>query len=185
MLYSEAGILGIRIALSAKSKDFWAATSSGFIVGGALSAVLSIGDLPLYTAIGSVVGGMVAAYILYGKVGQAAAAGALAGILGTPFFLGVSYFFLIFGIIPISANNPPLSELQAEIITALLINLVAGAFGGTIGGAIRHRGAAIATPQPLPTPGAAVAQVRYCVQCGAQLLGGELICPHCNARQPQ
>jgi ribosomal protein L40E len=27
--------------------------------------------------------------------------------------------------------------------------------------------------------------VRYCVQCGAQLPSGALICPQCNARQPQ
>ena len=28
-------------------------------------------------------------------------------------------------------------------------------------------------------------QVRYCVQCGAQLSLGTSVCPFCNARQPQ
>jgi len=28
-------------------------------------------------------------------------------------------------------------------------------------------------------------QVRYCIQCGAQLPAGTLTCPHCNAAQPQ
>ena len=26
---------------------------------------------------------------------------------------------------------------------------------------------------------------QYCVQCGAQLLAGTQICPHCNAKQPE
>jgi len=33
-------------------------------------------------------------------------------------------------------------------------------------------------------PTAPVAQMRYCVQCGAQLPLGTLTCPHCNATQP-
>jgi hypothetical protein len=186
MLYSEAGILAIRAALSIKNKDLWAATLSGLIVGGLISAVLSIGNLQFSTVIGAVVGGIVAAYVLYGRIGQAAAAGALAGILNTPFFLGVSQIFLIFEVIPIpNTPTPPLSQLQEAVIFIMLTNLVAGAFGGAIGGTVRHRGAGAITPQSIPQPGTAVAQVKYCVQCGAQLQGGELICPHCNARQPQ
>jgi hypothetical protein len=186
MLYSEAGILAIGTALSTKSKDLWAATLSGLVVGGLLSAVLSIGDLQFSTVIGAVVGGIVAAYVLYGKIGQAAAAGALAGILNVPFFLGVSQIFLIFEVIPIPTTpTPPLLQLQEAVIFILLTSLVAGAFGGAIGGTIRHRGAGAVIPQSIPQPGTGVAQVKYCVQCGAQLQGGELICPHCNARQPQ
>jgi len=186
MLYSEAGILAIRTTLSTKSKDLWAATLSGLIVGGFLSAVLSITDLQFSTVIGAVVGGIVAAYVLYGRVGQAAAAGALAGILNAPFFLGVSQIFLIFEVIPIpNTPTPPLSQLQEAVIFILLTNLVAGAFGGALGGTIRHRGAEAVIPQPILQPGTGVAQVKYCVQCSAQLQGGELICPHCNARQPQ
>jgi hypothetical protein len=186
MLYSEAGILAIGTALSTKSKDLWAATLSGLVVGGLLSAVLSIGDLQFSTVIGAVVGGIVAAYILYGRIGQAAAAGALAGVLNAPFFLGVSQIFLIFEVIPIpSTPTPPLSQLQEAVVFIVLTNMVAGAFGGAIGGAIRHRGPETAAPQSIPQPGTGVAQVKYCVQCGAQLHGGELICPHCSARQPQ
>jgi Family of unknown function (DUF5518) len=186
MLYSEAGILATGTALSTKSKDLWAATLSGLIVGGLLSAVLSIGDLQFSTMIGAVVGGIVAAYVLYGKIGQAAAVGGLAGILNAPFFIGVSEIFVIFGLISVpNTPTPPLSQLQEEVIFIVLTNLVAGAFGGAIGGAIRHRGAEAVMPQPVPSPGTGVAQVRYCVQCGAQLKGGELICPHCSARQPQ
>lgn len=186
MLYSEAGILAIGTTLSTKSKDLWASTLSGLVVGGLLSAVLSIGDLQFSTVIGAVVGGIVAAYVLYGKIGQAAAAGALAGILNVPFFLGVSQIFLIFEVIPIpNTPTPPLSQLQEAVIFILLTSLVAGAFGGAIGGTIRHRGAGAVIPQSIPQPGTGVAQVKYCVQCGAQLQGGELICPHCSARQPQ
>ena len=93
--------------MSTKSKDLWAATLSGLIVGGLLSAVLSIGDLQFSTVVGAVVGGIVAAYVLYGKIGQAAAAGALAGILNAPFFLGVSQIFLIFEVIPIPNTPTP------------------------------------------------------------------------------
>ena len=35
--------------------------------------------------------------------------------------------------------------------------------------------------QPTPT---ATGQIRYCVQCGAQLQAGIQVCPHCNAKQP-
>lgn len=31
----------------------------------------------------------------------------------------------------------------------------------------------------------ALGQARYCVQCGGQLPGGVIICPYCNAKQPQ
>jgi len=169
-----------------KSKDLWAATLSGLIVGGVISAVLSIGNFQFSTVIGAVAGGFVAAYVLYGRMSQAVVAGALAGILSAPFFLGVSQIFLIFEVIPIpNTPTPPLSQLQEAVIFIFLTNLVAGAFGGAIGGSIRHRGAATAIPPSIPQPGTVVAQVKYCVQCGAQLQGGELICPHCGARQSQ
>ena len=186
ILYSEAGILGIGIALSAKSKDLWAATLSGLVVGGVLATVLSMSDLPLSTAIGALIGGIVAAYVLYGQIGQGAAAGALAGILGTPFFLGVSQIFLIFGVIPIpSTPTPPLSQLQEAVAFILLTNLVAGAFGGALGSSFHHRRPESPMPQPVTPSGTGPVQTRYCVQCGAQLQGAELVCPHCNARQPQ
>lgn len=172
--------------MSTKSKGLWAAILSGLIVGGALSAVLSIPDLQFSTLIGAVVGGIVAGYVLYGRMGQAAAAGAVAGILSTPFFLGVSQIFLIFEIIPIpNTPTPPLSQLQEAVTFILLTNLAAGALGGAIGGAVHHRTVETVVPQSATQPGTVAAQVRYCVQCGAQLHGGEVICPHCSARQPE
>lgn len=172
--------------MSAKSRELWAATLSGLIVGGVLATLLSIDDLPFSTAIGALVGGVVAAYVLYGKVNQAVTAGALAGVLGTPFFLGVSQIFLIFEIIPIpSGPNPPLSQLQEAVVFIFMTNLVAGAVGGALGGAIRHRKPEMEQPATVVQPGTVAAQVRYCVQCGAQLPSGTVICPHCSARQPQ
>ena len=173
--------------MSAKSKDFWAATFSGLVVGGVLAAVLGIAvDPPISTATGALIGGAVAAYVLHGKINQAAGTGALSGVLGVPFFLGVLELFLVFGVVPNPAGpTPPLSELQDAVVFILLTNVVAGAFGGAIGGAVHHPSAEPAIQQPVPPLGTAPAQVRYCVQCGAQLRGGELICPHCNARQPQ
>jgi len=186
-LYSKARILGIRVAMFAKSKDFWAATFSGLVVGGVLAAVLGIFvDPPISTATGALIGGVIAAYVLHGKVNQAAATGALASIVAIPFFLGVLEIFLVFGVVSNPAGpTPPLSQLQEAVVFILLTNVVAGAFGGAIGGASHHRGAVPSTSQPIPPPGAGPVQVRYCVQCGAQLHGGELICPHCSARQPQ
>ncbi len=173
-----------RIALSAKSKDFWSATLSGLVAGGVLATVLSIVNLPFSTALGALIGGVVAAYVLYGKVGQASAAGALSGILATPFFLGLSQILLIFEVIPLpTGTTPPMAQLQEEVVFILVMNLVAGAIGGAFASAVRHP-----SPKaelPAPPPGVAPAGVRYCVQCGAQLAAGALICPHCNARQPQ
>jgi hypothetical protein len=172
--------------LSVKSSNLWSAVLSGVVVGGILSSVLSIGDLPFSTAIGALIGGAVAAYILYGKLGQAVSAGALAGIIGAPFFLGVSQIFLIFGIIPIpSGPNPPLIQLQEAVVFIFMTNLLAGAAGGALGGAFRHRQPELEQPVPATPIGGAPPQVRYCVQCGAQLQPGAVICPHCNARQPQ
>jgi len=186
ILYSEGRFLASGISLSAKSRDLWVATLSGLIVSGVLASVLSIPDIPFSTGIGALVGGVVAAYVLYGKVNQAVTAGALAGILGTPFFLGVSQIFLIFGLIPIpSGPNPPLSQLQTEVVFIFMINLVAGVIGGALGGTIRHRKPEMEQPTTVALPSAAPTQVRYCVQCGAQLPSGAVICPHCNARQPQ
>jgi Zn-dependent protease len=39
-----------------------------------------------------------------------------------------------------------------------------------------------AVPIPATVPSA---QIRYCIQCGAQLALGTRICPHCHANQPQ
>ncbi len=173
-----------RIALSAKSKNFWAATLSGLVAGGVLATVLSIVDLPLSTALGALIGGVVAAYVLYGKVGQASAAGALSGILATPFFLGLSQILLIFEVIPLPAGpTPPMTQLQEAVVFIIVTNLVAGAIGGAFAGAVRHPSQK--AELPAPPLGTAPAGVRYCVQCGAQLPAGTLVCPHCNAKQPQ
>lgn len=173
--------------MSAKSRDFWAATFCGLVVGGVIAAVLGVVvDPPISTASGALVGGAVAAYVLRGKVNQAAATGALASILAIPFFLGLLEIFLVFEVIPNPTGpTPPLSQLQQAVAFILLTNIVAGAFGGAIGGSVHRRGAEPAIQQPIPSPGTGPPQVKYCVQCGAQLHGGEAVCPHCNARQPQ
>ena len=47
-------------------------------------------------------------------------------------------------------------------------------------------GANLQRPEPWsPSTTIAPAQVRYCVQCGAQLTIGAATCPFCNAKQPQ
>lgn len=173
--------------MSAKSRDFWAATFSGLVVGGIVAAVLGIEvDPPISTATGALIGGAVAAYVLHGKINQAVATGALASVLAVPFFLGLLEMFLVFEVISNpSGPTPPLSQLQEAVVFILLTNVVAGALGGAVGGAVHHRAAESALPQPLPPPGAGPTQVRYCVQCGAQLRGGEVVCPYCGAHQPQ
>jgi hypothetical protein len=183
-LYSGARILELGVPMSAKSKDFWAAVFSGLVVGGVIAAVLGfVVDPPISTATGALIGGAAAAYVLHGKINQAAATGALAGVLEIPFFLGLLEIFLVFELIPNPAGpTPPMSELQQAVVLILLVNVVAGAFGGAIGGAThRHPEPPVS---PVPQPSAGPVQVKYCIQCGAQL-HGELICPHCGARQPQ
>lgn len=186
ILYSEARVEAAGNTLPPKSRDLWTATLSGLVVGGLLATVLSISDLTLSTAIGAVLGGVVAAYVLYGKVGQAALAGALSGILGTPFFLGLSQILLIFEVIPLpSGPTPPMSQLQEAVVFILMTNLIAGALGGALGGAVRHPREETGVAPQVGALGTTAAQVKYCVQCGAQLPPGAVICPQCNARQPQ
>jgi len=173
--------------MPAKTRDLWTAVLAGVIVTGVLTALLEAASLtpPLSDAIGAFVGGAIAAYVLYGKVGQATAAGALAGIIGTPFYLGVSEILFIFGIIPTpSGPTPALSVLQEAVVIILGIDLVSGAMGATVAGAVHHPPPEAIAPPPQITPGT-ISQTRYCVQCGAQLPPGAVVCPHCNARQPQ
>ena len=169
-----------------KSRDLWTAVLAGVVVTGVLTALLEAASLtpPLSDAVGAFVGGAIAAYVLYGKVGQATAAGALSGIIGTPFYLGVSEILFIFGVIPTPPGpTPPMSELQAAVVIILGIDLVTGAIGATVAGAIHHLPPEAIAPPPQITPGT-VSQARYCVQCGAQLPPGAVVCPQCNARQP-
>jgi hypothetical protein len=173
--------------MPAKTRDLWTAVLAGVIVTGVLTALLEAASLtpPLSDAIGAFVGGAIAAYVLYGKVGQATAAGALAGIIGTPFYLGVSEILFIFGVIPTpSGPTPALSVLQEAVVIILGIDLVSGAMGATVAGAVHHPPPETIAPPPQISPGT-VPQTRYCVQCGAQLPPGAVVCPHCNARQPQ
>jgi hypothetical protein len=170
-----------------KSRDLWTAVLAGAVVTGVLTAVLEAASLtpPLSDAVGAFVGGAIAAYVLYGKVGQATAAGALSGIIGTPLYLGVAEILFIFGVIPTpSGPTPALSVLQAAVVIILGIDLVAGAIGATVGGALHHPPPETLVPPPQTLPGV-VTQTRYCVQCGAQLPLGAVVCPQCNARQPQ
>lgn len=173
-------------AQSVKSRDLWAATLVGVLVTGVLTAFLEAAGLtpPISDGAGAFIGGAAAAYVLYGKVGQATTAGALSGVLGTPFYLGMSEILFIFGVIPTpSGPTPPLSELQVAVFIILGIDLVAGVFGGTVVGAMRHPREEAVMPQPQMVP-ASIPQNKYCVQCGAQLPPGAVVCPHCNARQP-
>jgi hypothetical protein len=170
-----------------RTREIGTATLGGMVVGGIISTALSIANVTLATAIGAFVGGVVAAYVLYGNIREAAIAGGLSGVLGVPFFLGVEQILLIFEVIPIPPGpTPPLSELQAALAVIAGMDLVAGALGGTLLGGV-YRPKPVPPPlQPSVTPGVQTPlQVRYCVQCGAKLQPGTLICPYCSARQPQ
>jgi hypothetical protein len=173
--------------MSSKSRELGTATLGGLVVGGLASSVLAIADVSFSTAIGALIGGIVAAYLLRGKVGQAAMAGAVSGLLGTPFLLGFEDILAIFEVVPIpSGPTPSMAELQAAVAVIAGMDLIAGAIGGAIFATVYHPPREVPSQPTLPpVPGAAPGQVRYCVQCGAQLPSGALICPHCNARQPQ
>jgi hypothetical protein len=171
--------------MPAKTRDIGTATLCGVVVGGVVGTILSMADVTFSTAIGALIGGAVAAYVLYGKIGQAAVAGALSGLLGVPFFLGLSQILAIFELIPIPPGaQPTMAELQLAVFIIFGIDIVAGVIGGSVLGAIRHPEKQLPPPPPPPSGYPAV-QAKYCVQCGAQLPAGVVICPHCNARQPQ
>jgi hypothetical protein len=174
-------------AIVSKTRELGTATLGGLITGAVLSTLLGLANAPLYSAIGSFLGGIVAAYLLRGKLDQAVIVGALSGILGTPFLLGLSDIFAIFGLIPTpSGPTPSLVELQTVVVIIAGIDLVAGAAGGAVLGAFHTPPRTIPlTPSPQSAPETTSAQGRFCVQCGAPLPSGALACPQCNARQPQ
>jgi len=165
-----------------KTHELGTSVAIGMVVGGLLATLLSIPDLPFSAPVGAFVGGACAAYMLYQKIGPSTLAGALSGLLSLPFFLGLSEILVIFEIIPIPPGpQPTMVELQSAVMSIVLMDLLAGAIAGSMLGAVRHR-------QPPPTEPATVTfppgQVKYCVQCGAQLSPGSMACPHCGARQP-
>jgi hypothetical protein len=173
--------------MSIKTREVGTAALVGVVVDGVVAGLLSTSDLSFVYAIliGAFVGGIGAGYILHGGVREAAIAGALSGVLGAPFLLGVSDMLTIFGLIsvPPSTPRPSLADLQAAVALIVAMNVVVSTIGSTLIGAVRRPYKVLATP--LPPSGVAPGQVRYCVQCGAQLLSGAVVCPHCNARQPQ
>jgi len=173
--------------MQVKSRDLWAGALAGVVVTGVLTAVLEAAGLtpPTSDGVGAFVGGAVAAFVLYGKVSQAATAGALSGVIGTPLYLGVSEILYIFGVIPSpSGPTPPLSELQFAVVVILGIDLVVGVVGATFVAAMRHPREETPALQQQPAMTSPVTQTKYCIQCGAQLPPGALVCPQCNARQP-
>jgi hypothetical protein len=167
-----------------RTREFGTAILAGLVVGGVVTVVLDLAQLAFSTVIGAFIGGVVAAYVLYGKISQATIAGALSALLGVPFIFGLSYFLLIYEVVPIpTGETPDMAMLQLSLAVLVLMNLVAGALGGAIFAAFRHPSKGIPPPPP-SLQGTVTGQVRYCVQCGAQLPTGALICPQCNARQP-
>jgi len=180
-------------AIVGKSRELGTATLGGLVVGSVVTTILGIGAFyypdilaSFYPAIGAFIGGMVAAYLLHGKAGQGAGVGALSGILGIPFFLGLSDIFAVFGLMPTpSGPSPSLADLQVAIAIISGMDLVAGAIGGIILGSVYHAPSEPTPLTPAMPPGTGPVMQKYCVQCGAQLAPGTLICPHCNARQPQ
>jgi len=169
-----------------KTRDLWAAALVGVVATGVISALLEAGGLtpPISDGAGAFVGGAAAAYFLYGDMRLATAAGALSGVLGLPFYVGMSDILVIVGIIPMPTQaNPPLPQLQLALAVILGVNLVAGMFGGTVMGAVRHPREQPPISMPQTVPGS-IPQNKYCIQCGAQLPAGAVVCPHCNARQP-
>ena len=165
------------------SKDVLGAALVGVVVSGVIGALLDTVSFAWSFAVGAIAGGAVAGYVLYGQIPDGAKAGALAGAVGAPFYFGLSEVLYVFGAIPPQSTTPPMSEIQAAIGIIFISSLFLGSIGGVIGSATHHR-----EPQQIPAqptvPGVAPGQVRYCVQCGAQLPAGSVVCPHCNARQP-
>lgn len=172
--------------MPARSREVGTAALGGLVVGGVLAAIVGITDFSFASTLGALIGGLVAAYLLHGKVGQAAAAGGLSGILSYPFSLGIVLILFTFGLYtPPSGPTPSLSEVQAGVALEFLLNLVSGVIGAVILSSVRRPGPEVGTPTPSAPPSYAPGEIRYCVQCGARLPAGTLICPHCNARQPQ
>jgi hypothetical protein len=168
-----------------KKREIGTAVLGGVVIGGGLTAILGITDISLASTFGALVGGGIAAYLLYGKVHEGALAGLLSGLFGYPFYIGSVYLLFIYGIYtPPSGPTPSMAVIQAGLAFEFLFNLGAGAVGGLVVASVRHPTETLGAPtQPAMGPGPT--QSRYCVQCGAQLQPGAVICPHCGARQPQ
>jgi len=173
-------------AMQAKTRDLWAGALAGAVVVGILTAILeSVGmTAPYSNGAGAFVGGAVAAYVMYGKQSKAAGAGALSGLIGTPLYVGVEEILYAFGLFPVpSGPTPSRAVLEAAVFIIFALDLLAGVFGATVVAAVHHP-----RVEPVPLQQQSITtpmtQNRYCIQCGALLPPGAVVCPSCNARQP-
>jgi len=166
-----------------KSRELGTGIAAGLIVGGVLATVLSIFNFEFSAPVGAFIAGAVAAYVIYDKIGPATLGGALAGLLSLPFYLGLLQVFIIFEIIPLPPGpQPSMATLQSAVVILTVWDLVAGSIAGSILGAVHHPPPpSVATPLVTYPP----EQAKYCVQCGAKMAPGTLICPQCGARQPE
>jgi hypothetical protein len=166
-----------------KKRELGTGVAIGLVVGGVLASVIAITDLSFSGPIGAFIGGACGAYVVYDKMGRSTIAGLLSGMLSLPFFLGLSQVFVIFGLIPLPpGSQPTLTELQSAVVAIALMDVLAGAVGGSILGAVRHPTVIQSEAATLPIPSG---QMKYCVQCGAQLSPGKTTCPHCGVKQPE
>ena len=172
--------------LSAKKANMGTSVLAGLLTAGIIGIVLELVQLPLGTAIGAFAGGVVAALLVHAQRARAIVAGFIVGLLSFPIQL------LLFSVIMITGfytppEVPPISENELLIALAatVIIQVVAGAIGGLLGGVLRHPSAPVvevarpSIPPPPPRP------EKYCVQCGAGLAKETPICPACGAKQAQ
>ncbi|HMK83620.1 MAG TPA: zinc ribbon domain-containing protein [Candidatus Bathyarchaeia archaeon] len=166
-----------------KKHELGTGVAVGLVVGGVLATIVATTDSSFSGPIGAFVGGACGAYVVYDKIGRSTIVGLLSGILSLPFFLGLSQVFVIFGLIPLPPGpQPALTELQSAVVAIALMNVLAGAVGGSILGVVRHPTLTQPEAAALPIPSG---QMKYCIQCGAQLTPGNSTCPHCGVKQPE
>ncbi len=172
--------------MSAKKASMGTSVLAGLLIAGIIGIILELVQLPLGTAIGAFAGGVVAALLIHAQRARAIVAGFIVGLLSLPIQL------LLFSVIMITGfytppEVPPISENELLIALAatVIIQVVAGAIGGLLGGIVRHPSAPLvevpraSIPPPPPRP------EKYCVQCGAGLAKETPVCPACGAKQAQ
>jgi hypothetical protein len=174
--------------LPAAKASFGISILAGLVVAGTLGALLDIAEIPVGSVVGAFVGGLVATLLLGTERRRAMITGFLVGLLSFPVELAVLVVVVTANLYtPPQAPEMSVDVLLVALVATLIMQIIGGIFGGLLGGALRHPPPGteeVPSPSAVPYPPPLLRPEKYCIQCGAGLARGILVCHACGAKQP-
>ena len=174
--------------LPAAKTSFGISVLTGLVVAGTLGALLDIAEIPVGSVVGAFVGGFVATLLLCAGRKRAMITGFIVGLFSFPVELAVLMVVVTANLYtPPQAPEISVDVMLVALVATLIVQIVGGIVGGLLGGALRHPppGAEeVPSLNAIPYTPRLLRPEKYCIQCGAGLASGILVCHACGAKQP-